>query len=123
MEQSWLRDLRTFTHKFDLRRLTREVVAGAAFVGVFSYSLYLTHELVIMQSWWFTSRALPPVLNTLLIVVPATVLFAWVFYRYCERPYMRKAATVAKPVPQTLEPAKRVDDLPIEQPTAVFAET
>jgi peptidoglycan/LPS O-acetylase OafA/YrhL len=68
------------------------VVAGAAFVGVFSYSLYLTHELVIMQSWWFVSTSLPPVLNTLLIVVPATLAFAWVFYRFCEKPFMRKAA-------------------------------
>ena len=58
---------------------------------VFSYSLYLTHELVIMQSWWFITRRLPPVLNTLLIVVPATVALAWVFYRFCEKPYMRKA--------------------------------
>jgi peptidoglycan/LPS O-acetylase OafA/YrhL len=73
-------------------RAAMRVVAGAAFVGVFSYSLYLTHELVIMQSWWFVSTSLPPVLNTLLIVLPATLAFAWVFYRLCEKPFMRKAA-------------------------------
>jgi peptidoglycan/LPS O-acetylase OafA/YrhL len=59
---------------------------------VFSYSLYLTHELVIMQSWWFVSASLPPILNALLIVVPATIAFAWVFFRFCEKPYMRKTA-------------------------------
>lgn len=72
-------------------RLVPKVVAAAAFVGVFSYSLYLTHELVIMQSWSFVSKGLPPVVNTLLIVVPATVAFAWLFYLFCEKPYMRKA--------------------------------
>ncbi len=121
MEQSWLKDLLMFTSRFDLRRLMQNAVAAAAFIGVFSYSLYLTHELVIMQSWWFVSSYLPPALNTFLIVVPATVLFAWVFYRYCERPYMRKPATVSKAVAQTSE--VRVEELPIEQPTPVFAET
>ena len=53
----------------------------AAAIGVFSYSLYLTHELVIMQSWWFVIQGLPPMLNTLLIVTPATVGFAWLFYQ------------------------------------------
>jgi peptidoglycan/LPS O-acetylase OafA/YrhL len=73
-------------------RLAARVVAAAAFVGVFSYSLYLTHELVIMQSWWFVIEGFPPILNTLLIVIPATLAFAWLFFRFCERPYMRKAA-------------------------------
>lgn len=72
-------------------RITIRVVAAAAFVGVFSYSLYLTHELVIMQSWSFVIREFPPILNSLLIVVPATLAFAWVFYRFCEKPYLRKA--------------------------------
>jgi peptidoglycan/LPS O-acetylase OafA/YrhL len=79
-EQSWLVTLKT-----------PRFVGAAAFVGVFSYSLYLTHELVIMQSWWFTIKAIPPVINTLLIVAPATIAFAWLFFRYCEKPYMRKA--------------------------------
>lgn len=68
------------------------VVAFAAFIGVFSYSLYLTHELVIMQSWSFVVAALPPMLNTLLIVIPATVGCAWLFFRFCEKPYMRSIA-------------------------------
>jgi peptidoglycan/LPS O-acetylase OafA/YrhL len=80
-EKSWLATLRR-----------PRVVAVAAFVGVFSYSLYLTHELVIMQSWSFVVAALPPMLNTLLIVTPATVGFAWLFFRFCEKPYMRKSA-------------------------------
>ena len=69
-------------------RLARRLVAATAFVGTFSYSLYLTHELVIMQSWWFVSDRLPPQLNMLLIVVPATIIFAWLFYLICEKPYI-----------------------------------
>lgn len=66
------------------------LVAGFAAIGVFSYSLYLTHELVIMQSWWFVFKSLPPMVNTFLVVIPATVGFAWLFYLFCEKPYMRK---------------------------------
>lgn len=87
-EQSWLATLRH--HRLSTRMGVR-IVAACAFVGVFSYSLYLTHELVIMQSWWLVIKGLPPILNTLLVIAPATVAFAWVFYRFCEKPYMRKS--------------------------------
>ncbi len=71
-------------------KMIPRLVAAAAGVGVFSYSLYLTHELVIMESYSFVSPSLPPILNSLLIVVPATIVFAWLFYLFCEKPYMRK---------------------------------
>jgi peptidoglycan/LPS O-acetylase OafA/YrhL len=80
------------------------LVTIAATLGVFSYSLYLTHELVIIQSWRFTIQWLPPMLNTLLITVPATVAFAWLFYRFCEKPYMRKAAPKAAHSEETKSP-------------------
>jgi peptidoglycan/LPS O-acetylase OafA/YrhL len=82
-EKSWLAELRKPI-----------LVTALAAIGVFSYSLYLTHELVIMQSWWFASATLAPILNTLLIIVPATVVFAWLFFWFCERPYMHKPAHV-----------------------------
>lgn len=66
------------------------LVTAFASLGIFSYSLYLTHELVIMQSWYFTVEWLPPILNTLLIVTPATIAFAWLFFQFCEKPFMRK---------------------------------
>lgn len=94
-------------------RLIARVVAAAAFVGVFSYSLYLTHELVIMQSWWFVLEGFPPILNTLLIVVPATVAFAWLFFRFCEKPYMRKE----------VRKSDRVEEQRLEEPTPVFVQT
>ncbi|HYJ85928.1 MAG TPA: acyltransferase [Pyrinomonadaceae bacterium] len=80
------------------------LVTVAATIGVFSYSLYLTHELVIIQSWRFTIHWLPPMLNTLLVTVPATVAFAWLFYRFCEKPYMRKAGQKAAQREETKSP-------------------
>jgi peptidoglycan/LPS O-acetylase OafA/YrhL len=91
-ERSWLANLPApgvIAGRF--RRIVPRLVAITASIGVFSYSLYLTHELVIMQSWRFVTSRLPPVLNTLLIVVPATVAFAGFFFTFCEKPYMRKA--------------------------------
>ncbi|HKZ03618.1 MAG TPA: acyltransferase [Pyrinomonadaceae bacterium] len=81
-EQSWLRDFRK-----------PMIVKGLALVGVISYSLYLTHELVVIQSWRFGAWGRFPMLNTLTLVVPATIAAAWLFFRFCERPYMRKAVT------------------------------
>lgn len=87
---------------------TPRLIALLASVGVFSYSLYLTHELVIMQSWIFSVKALPPMVNTLLIITPATVAFAWLFFQFCEKPYMRKAlkqgSTTQEPVNEIFAP-------------------
>jgi len=89
-EQAWALKVRNFKRRIDPALMFRRAVGGLAFIGVFSYSLYLTHELVIMQSWWFVQKGLPPIVNALLIVVPATVGFAWLFFLFCEKPYMRK---------------------------------
>ena len=96
-----------------LSRIVPRMVAVAASIGVFSYSLYLTHELVIMQSWRFVTWRLPPVLNTLLIVVPATVAFAGLFFTFCEKPYMRKA----------VRRTEQVEEHRTEEPVPVFAQT
>ncbi len=91
-ERSWLARLpQPGVIASGVARIFPRLVAVTASIGVFSYSLYLTHELVIMQSWRFATSRLPPMLNTLLIVVPATVAFAGLFFTFCEKPYMRKA--------------------------------
>ena len=106
-EQSWLK----FEKPGIVTGIVVRVVAAAAFLGVFSYSLYLTHELVIMQSWWFTIKAIPPILNSLLIVTPATIAFAWLFFRYFEKPYMRK----------TVRKADQADEQRLPETGPVFA--
>jgi peptidoglycan/LPS O-acetylase OafA/YrhL len=87
-EQSWLR-----------RARLPSIVSVFAKLGVFSYSIYLTHELVIMQSWLFTNPRWWQVSNVFLVVVPAVILFAWVFFWFCEKPFMVRRAPSGKTVP------------------------
>jgi peptidoglycan/LPS O-acetylase OafA/YrhL len=60
-----------------------------AYVGIFSYSLYLTHQLVVMVSWRFTVNGWSPLINTVLIVTPVCVAFAWAFFQFFEKPFMK----------------------------------
>jgi peptidoglycan/LPS O-acetylase OafA/YrhL len=73
------------------------LVTIAASIGVFSYSLYLTHELVIMHSWRFYVFGLPPIVSTLLLTIPSTIGFAWLFFRFCEKPYLRRVSEQKTP--------------------------
>lgn len=72
------------------------LVSVFATLGVFSYSIYLTHELVIMQSWRWTNPASLQVENVFFVVLPATILFAWVFFWFCEKPFMVRSAPKEK---------------------------
>jgi len=84
-ETSWLRQA----------KLPAKVSLFAT-LGIFSYSIYLTHELVIMQSWRWTSPSWLQVQNVFLITVPATILFAWIFFWFCEKPFMVRRAASAR---------------------------
>jgi peptidoglycan/LPS O-acetylase OafA/YrhL len=75
---------------------TPRIVALAAAIGVFSYSLYLTHGLVIIESWRFGTQSLPVLINALLITTPACLAFAWIFFQFCEAPFMSKSSTSRK---------------------------
>jgi hypothetical protein len=57
-------------------------------IGLFSYSLYLTHELVVMESYHFGFFGFSELATALLVTTPACVAFAWVFFRVAERPYL-----------------------------------
>jgi peptidoglycan/LPS O-acetylase OafA/YrhL len=78
------------------------LVSIFATLGVFSYSIYLVHELVIMQSWRWTNPAQLQLVNVLLVVIPATILFSWAFFWFCEKPFMVKKA-VADSAPGNVE--------------------
>ena len=76
-EQSWLR-----------RAKLPSLISFFATLGIFSYSIYLTHELVIMQSWRWTNPGWLQLTNVFVVVVPATIISAWMFFWFCEKPFM-----------------------------------
>lgn len=78
-EQSWLRQAKL-----------PSLVSIFSTLGIFSYSIYLTHELVIMQSWRWITPGRFQIENVFLVIIPATILFAWVFFWFCEKPFMAK---------------------------------
>lgn len=82
-EDSWIRELKL-----------PSLVSVFATLGVFSYSIYLTHELTIMQSWRWVNPAAWQMQNVFLITVPATIVFAWLFFWFCERPFMSKKVQI-----------------------------
>ena len=84
-ENSWVRELRL-----------PSLISLFATLGIFSYSIYLTHELTIMESWRWINPATWQIQNVFLVLVPATLLFAWLFFWFCERPFMvRKSASLS----------------------------
>ncbi|MCA1816871.1 MAG: acyltransferase [Acidobacteria bacterium] len=68
-------------------------------VGLISYSLYLTHLLVLMKWYWFGFTRLHILTVTLLIMTPLAVLFAWGYYRLFERPFMTTRKRAPSPAP------------------------
>ncbi len=80
-----------------------------ASIGLFSYSLYLTHELVMLEIWRFTGRGLPGFIVAVFIMTPLSVACAYIFFWFCERPFLpssaRNAAATKPPLnTQTGEP-------------------
>ena len=73
---------------------TPRLVTLWARLGIFSYSLYLTHNLVVQHlgptalRWLGMANDLE---NRLLLVVPALAL-AWIFFLACEQPFLNHAA-------------------------------
>lgn len=87
-EQSWLRHAKL-----------PSLVSVFSTLGVFSYSIYLTHELVIMQSWFWVNPRWWQLANVLVVVLPSVIIFAWVFFWFCEKPFMVKSAPSDKTIP------------------------
>ena len=71
------------------------LITALAPIGLISYSLYLTHSFVLMHWYWFGFTRLHILSISLLIVAPLSVVFAWLFFRVLERPFMRSVAMKA----------------------------
>jgi peptidoglycan/LPS O-acetylase OafA/YrhL len=70
-----------------VRRASRLFV-GLAGLGLISYSLYLTHLFVLMQWYWFGFTQFHIRTIALVVMTPLSLLFAWLFFRLFERPFM-----------------------------------
>jgi peptidoglycan/LPS O-acetylase OafA/YrhL len=79
-----------------LRPSLPRIVAGLAAVGVVSYSLYLTHPLVLLFAWRFEALPLPPLVVRLFVLTPLCLAFAWLFFRLFERPFLTRRAAPAQ---------------------------
>lgn len=78
-------------------------VAGLATVGIFSYSLYLTHELILDQ----LARILAPWLGwsgppLFFLLIPVSILFARIFFQLFEKPFLPSSRAVSMEAPSPL---------------------
>lgn len=90
-------------HRYDNILIRKAPIRWMGALGVFSYSLYLTHVLtlgvthqiwkflLIPESWHYLSFA---------VAILLSLLIAWIFYDFCEKPFIRTAARpIAAPRP------------------------
>jgi peptidoglycan/LPS O-acetylase OafA/YrhL len=82
------------------------LIKTLAAIGLFSYSLYLTHELVVMESYHFGYFGFSELATAFLLTTPACVAFAWVFFWFAERPYLNTKT------PMRAQPRTTPDTIP-----------
>jgi peptidoglycan/LPS O-acetylase OafA/YrhL len=78
-------------------------------IGLFSYSLYLTHELVVMESYHLGYFGFSELAQAFLLTTPACVAFAWVFFWFAERPYLNTRIRLDGPAQTTSEAIVTLD--------------
>jgi peptidoglycan/LPS O-acetylase OafA/YrhL len=76
------------------------LIPALASIGLISYSLYLTHSFVLMHWYWFGFTEWHTRSISLVITMPLSVAFAWVFFRICERPFMTSSASKNRDKPR-----------------------
>ena len=87
-------------------------------LGLISYSLYLTHLFVLMQWYWFGFTRLHIPAISVVIMTPLAVLFAWLFYRLFERPFMAASIGMGTPASRHSSAAQQPSE-PVSDPAAV----
>lgn len=70
------------------------LVTKLAWIGLFSYSLYLSHHFVMLHTYLIRDYNFQHLLFSLLVVTPIAVAFAWLFYTLFERPFIRQGGQV-----------------------------
>ena len=74
-EDSWLRQAKL-----------PSMVSVFSTLGIFSYSIYLTHELVIMQSWRWTNPTWLQLVNVAVVMIGLIVVPLAIYYHYTGDP-------------------------------------
>ena len=88
---------------------TPAVIGYLAAIGVFSYSLYLTHELVVMEAFRFGFLGFSELATAILITTPLTIAFAWLFFRFAEKPYLNTQTLRTEPTRVVADVVAAVD--------------
>ncbi len=83
--------------RWRLRSHVPRLIPALAGIGLISYSLYLIHSFVLMQWYRLGFTKLHILTISLLIMMPLSVAFAWVFFRVFERPFMTVHGAVKVP--------------------------
>jgi len=79
---------------------TPYTISALASIGLISYSLYLTHSFVLMHWYWFGFTKWHIRTISVVITMPLSVAFAWLFFRLFERPFMTSSATKVREKPR-----------------------
>jgi peptidoglycan/LPS O-acetylase OafA/YrhL len=77
--------------------------------------LYLTHQLVLLETWKFESIPMPATLVALIVMVPLCLVFAWLFFRLFERPFLVRSRDSAQSVRQAHAPEFVMRELRAEE--------
>lgn len=91
-------------------RRARGIAAWLASVGLFSYSLYLTHEIVEWRAWPVVADALArtghllPQIVVMALLTAASLLFARAFFELFERPFLRRPGSASAPAAEAALP-------------------
>jgi peptidoglycan/LPS O-acetylase OafA/YrhL len=94
------------------------LLLGLAGLGLISYSLYLTHLFVLMQWYWFGFTELHIPAISIVIMTPLSVLFAWLFFRLFERPFMSASVGMSAPARHNSGLAQPQPNDPVIDPAA-----
>lgn len=109
--------VRAEARRRELSARASRLMLGLAGLGLISYSLYLTHLFVLMQ-WYlfgFTGLHIPAI--SVAIMTPISILFAWLFFRLFERPFMSASVGMGTPARRSSSLAQQPSE-PVSDPAA-----
>jgi peptidoglycan/LPS O-acetylase OafA/YrhL len=80
--------------RWQFRARVPKFITYTASIGLFSYSLYLTHQLIMLESYWFGYLGLPAIVIAFFLVTPSSLILAWIFFNLFEKPFLKSSSKV-----------------------------